>query len=278
MDMEEMNRLTVEGIKDKLTGDILDDISMIGHIADSIPPENHSVRAKAFTMMQQAGKYAFITENHRTPPWQYKEYVLRNIDADLNCNKWDLHKCFNRIQASSNGDADALIELGKGFYGGSLKEIDWPFAAFCFELAAERGNKSAQFMIANLYINGHGVSKNMTKAADWYKKIAEQGDLEAQFQLGLMYDSCDGIEEDKKEAAYWYEKSARQGKAEAQHNLALLYFLEKDMDNAVLWLEKATGQGHNRAQRLLMIIRGAEFDDPHSLYYMDVLNNYDDEI
>lgn len=278
MDSGEMNRLTVERIKANLTGNILDDISMIGHIADSIPAENHSIRAKAFMTMLQAGKYAFITENHRIPPCQYKEYVLRNIDADLNCIKWDVHKCFNLIQASSNGDTNALIELGKGFYGGSLKEIDWSFAALCFELAAERGDKSAQFMIANLYINGHGVPKSMTKAADWYKKIAEQGDLEAQYQLGLMYDSCEGIEENKKEAVYWYEKSAEQGKAEAQHNLALLYLLEKDMDNAVLWLDKAAGKGHNRAQRLLKIIKAAEFDDPHSLYYMDVLNNYDDEI
>ena len=44
----------------------------------------------------------------------------------------------------------------------------------------------------------------------WYKLAAEQGDKYAQFSLGYLYEKGNGVSQNYEEAIKWYQKSAEQ--------------------------------------------------------------------
>ncbi len=84
---------------------------------------------------------------------------------------------------------------------------------------AESGDAKSQFGLARLYYNGNGVTKDDTKAAEWYRKAAEQGNDFAQYKLGAMYDKGEGVPKDAATAVEWWKKAAAQGNDAAQDSL-----------------------------------------------------------
>ncbi|MGC2047435.1 MAG: tetratricopeptide repeat protein [Gallionella sp.] len=84
---------------------------------------------------------------------------------------------------------------------------------------AESANAKDQLVLARLYYNGDGVTKDNAKAAEWYQKAAEQGNAFAQYNLGMMYDKGKGIPKDAAKAVEWWQKAAAQGNEAAQESL-----------------------------------------------------------
>lgn len=152
-------------------------------------------------------------------------------------------------------------------------ERNWAPDVPALEKRAEVGDAEAQFTLGNLYENGNGVAKDITKAVAWYEKAAttknsnyfdqfdeqpqinERPQVKAQFRLGVIYDAGAGVSQDRSKAAMWYEKAAEQGVAEAQFNLGMLYAngegIPKDIKKAATWFEKAANQGYAYAQNNL---------------------------
>jgi len=87
---------------------------------------------------------------------------------------------------------------------------------------AESGNAKDQLGLARMYYNGDGVTKDDSKAAEWYLKAAEQGNAFAQYNIGTMYDKGVGVPMDAAKAAEWWQKAAAQGNEAAQESLKLL--------------------------------------------------------
>ena len=169
--MEEAGKAALKQVQADLSGDILDDIAMMQRVADSLDPEESQwARGRIFMMMLQAGKYAFVTENGGIPPFEYKEYVTRFINDHSSCHKLLVHGCFSLIDIASKGDIAALMQLGKNFYGTAYCEVDWPFSAFCYEMAAENGNEEAKEIIAMMYESGIGVPQSDERARYWRNK------------------------------------------------------------------------------------------------------------
>lgn len=114
---------------------------------------------------------------------------------------------------------------------------------------AEQGVADAQYGIAVMYENGHGVPKDEAKALEWYLKAAEQGDANAQFMAAVIYGRGTSVKYDVLERLKWYHKAAEQGHVMAQFFLALSYFegngAPQDSVLAFLWanlaLEGTTG-------------------------------------
>ena len=84
-----------------------------------------------------------------------------------------------------------------------------------YMVLAEKGNSSAQYRIAYMYLKGpsqygEGPTKDTKLALEWLQKAATQGHLQAQTNLGHMYFYGEGIPVDKKLAKFWYMKSAAQ--------------------------------------------------------------------
>jgi uncharacterized protein len=164
----------------------------------------------------------------------------------------------------------------------AFKNKDYQRAFKEWKTAAEAGQAEAQFDLGVLYAQGLGVRRDLTAAADWYRKSAAQGNAEAEFALGQMYsrgwgiprDEADairwfqmansvesdgpptdwaniegyGMPQDPRLAAYWYWQAADQGHPEAQLNLARLYAsgngVKRDQEQAARWASASAIQGY----------------------------------
>jgi TPR repeat protein len=164
----------------------------------------------------------------------------------------------------------------------AFKNKDYQRAYQEFKAGAEAGQAEAQFDLGVMYAQGFGVLRDLSVAADWYRKAADQGNAEAQFALGQMYahgwgvprDTADairwfqmansvdsdgpptdwlsvegyGMPKDPAQAAYWYQQAANSGHPEAQYFLALLYSggkgVKRDEEQAERWMSSSATQGY----------------------------------
>jgi localization factor PodJL len=88
--------------------------------------------------------------------------------------------------------------------------------------AAERGDASAQFIVATRYLDGEGVTQDVTRAAHWYQKAARAGLAPAQYRLATLFERGRGVPKDTATALVWYERAAAQGNVKAMHNAAVI--------------------------------------------------------
>jgi len=88
--------------------------------------------------------------------------------------------------------------------------------------AAAGGNADAQYQLAELYVSGGKVPKDLDKALTWLKRAAEGGHLEALNELGLCYFNGVGMNSDTAKARECFTKAAAGGLEIAQHNLEVM--------------------------------------------------------
>lgn len=85
---------------------------------------------------------------------------------------------------------------------------------------AKAGDAAAQTLIAELYDKGLGIPKEPKEAANWYRIAAETGNREAQFAYGLKLLEGKEVEKDPEKGAQMMEKAALAGHAFAMFNFA----------------------------------------------------------
>jgi len=86
-------------------------------------------------------------------------------------------------------------------------------------LAAEKGDRIAQYELGLLYAKGAQVKQNYAKAHELLKKSAMQGVPKAQYHLGEMYVWGDGVEVNYPEAIVWFWLGTSLGDKYAQKRL-----------------------------------------------------------
>jgi len=85
-----------------------------------------------------------------------------------------------------------------------------------YEMAAKRGNATAQYSLGQSYYQGiYGLTQSFKRAIKYYTLSAEQGFAEAQYNLGLIYAQCKGIETSFSKARELFTKAAAQGEESA---------------------------------------------------------------
>ena len=62
-------------------------------------------------------------------------------------------------------------------------------------LAAERGDRDAQFQLAVAYRRGEGIRRNRVTAMKWYLLASFQGDGDADFQAAMLGDELTDMQE-----------------------------------------------------------------------------------
>lgn len=156
-----------------------------------------------------------------------------------------------------NGSAQMLLAIAYLEGEGGLPK-DMPKAAHWFEQSALQGNAYAQSRLADLYEAGTGVTLNLKLAADWREKAALRGIVDAQLKLGKMYLEGSGVPKDSEQARNWLEHAAVAGNAEAKYLLSGLYRRNQgaDQGKAKNMLSQAAAQGSEEAVRLLHLIEG----------------------
>ncbi|PCJ46296.1 MAG: hypothetical protein COA74_14105 [Gammaproteobacteria bacterium] len=104
----------------------------------------------------------------------------------------------------------------------STKETDLEIFSL-LESAANKGLAEAQYLLAQLYQNGIGVSESRTKAYHWFALSAQQGYADGQFQLGMQWLDGRAVKEAYPEIGlFWINQAAAQGQLDAQNYLGLL--------------------------------------------------------
>lgn len=117
---------------------------------------------------------------------------------------------------------------------------------------ASSGDALAQLNLGAAYDHGIGVTRDVDKAIEWYRKAADQGLAEAQFNLAhiLVAEDISAVG-----AAEYMLKAAEQGMADAQYLMGVTYAegigVEPDEEKARLWLQRASTQGQKDAARYL---------------------------
>jgi TPR repeat protein len=137
----------------------------------------------------------------------------------------------------------------------AMEQGDFETALAELRPLAEGNDPDAQFLLGMHYDAGHGVARDPSRAASWYRKAAEQEHLLAQLFLGVLLHSGEGVKRDDAEAARWLRAPAESGNDQAQFHLGSLYAtgtgVEKDDAEAIRWLTRSAMQGNTRAMGML---------------------------
>jgi TPR repeat protein len=122
-----------------------------------------------------------------------------------------------------------------------------------YRKAAETGNVNAQLALAQLYLRGDGVAKDLAEAARWYREAASKNnDANAQYALGVLLDRGIGVEKDPIEALLWFQRAAQQGHPAALTNTGVAYsrgeVVPRDYAKAFSYFQRAAEAGVAQAQ------------------------------
>jgi len=183
--------------------------------------------------------------------------VMLNADEDVDAEKY--RRAYDALSAEEQATAEKRAKELSG-----SREYVSPFARDPAELIAEKkdfettkpkaekGDRDAQYHLAELYTFGRGTAKNDAEAARWCRKAAEQGHAEAQFSLGQTLRLGEAVTPDMKEAFEWFMKSALQGNPDAEHALSVCYQqgegVKADETEARMWRQRAAEHGEPYSQ------------------------------
>lgn len=143
------------------------------------------------------------------------------------------------LLAASAGNKKAMYELGKIF---EIK-FDYKQAIPWYFKAANTGVGTAHLALADIYLNGKGISVEVPLGIKHMQTAADLGEKIAQFNLAKFYDEGLYLEQDKEQASKWYQKAADSGMSAA---LAVL----KENKKRCLYFEKVITQ--NQADACLL--------------------------
>ena len=107
-----------------------------------------------------------------------------NNDTERNKKAMQLFK-----QAAKSGNKLAEFMLGYAYYKGFTVDRD-NYAAFgLIKDAADEGAEfdEAQYVLAEMYANGHGTVQNYVNSVNYYTKAVNQGNTDAYMDLGKIY-------------------------------------------------------------------------------------------
>lgn len=116
---------------------------------------------------------------------------------------------------------------------------------------AEGGNRTAQYLLGQMYFFGLGVERNDAQAAQWYAAPADGGNAEAQYRLGYLYATGQGVAYDPRTAERWWLEAAKQNHRGAVVALSDFYheglYRAEDETKARIWLNRAAAMGDTEA-------------------------------
>ena len=109
---------------------------------------------------------------------------------------------------------------------------------------AAADNEKAQMKLANMYLQGKGVTADSNTALFYYRLAAERDIAYAQYKLARLYLDGDYVEPDPEQALAWLLRAAKLGFIQAQVDLSQEYetgaHTPQDFIQAHKWLSIAS--------------------------------------
>jgi TPR repeat protein len=179
-------------------------------------------------------------------------YNLGNLYADGTGVPQDLDKAATLYFGAGNlGIADAFAELGTLYTGETSP--NYPEALSWFERAVQGGSISGRVYLGELYLDGHGVKEDFSKAVGLFLEAEAGGDSDGIFDLGLVYRDGAGVPKNPVTAYGWFARAAQKGHPFAMVEVANAYYLGRgvgeDHREAFGWFLRAAYAGVRVAQR-----------------------------
>lgn len=186
-------------------------------------------------------QYSSTIKNSNTANWQPNND--KTIDETFISNK------INNLKQHS---IMSLYLEGYGYESGG----EYIKAMEIYKMLVEAGggnaiSDNAIFRMANLYLHGKGVEKDVKKAIQLYEKLADSS--VAMIALAEIYEDSEGEYVDYKKAFELYMKAAKQNDADAMYRIGNLYEkgkgCEKKTMDAIKWYMKSAIRGNEDAKK-----------------------------
>ena len=131
---------------------------------------------------------------------------------------------------AQGGEPQAQVRVARMLLQARGTDRDKPKAIAMFsaalspiQLAAREGHAWAQSDLADYFVDGFVLDKDLSSAAFWYRKAAEQGYAPAQTNLGWLYfNGYEDVAPNRAVAVHWFSEAAAQGNRAAVRNLQAL--------------------------------------------------------
>jgi TPR repeat protein/predicted nucleic acid-binding Zn ribbon protein/DNA-directed RNA polymerase subunit RPC12/RpoP len=125
---------------------------------------------------------------------------------------------------ANKGDRDAQFELANALCS-STGTVHDAHQAFQFYLkAADGGHGDAQGTVMKALMGAWRPETNAPVIWAWLREEAEGGNSEACYQLGLLYNMSEAFGIDQKAAVPWFKKASDGGHQEAMFTMAKFYY------------------------------------------------------
>lgn len=116
-------------------------------------------------------------------------------------------------KSAETGSADAQLRLGLRYYNGDGVQIDLRKAAHWFQLAAEQGDRVAEYELGCLYQDGQGgLPRDDRRAIELFTRSAGHGFTAASLVLGVDYELGDGIARSRSQAIAYFLNAGSDGR------------------------------------------------------------------
>ncbi len=165
---------------------------------------------------------------------------------------WNERTIWNNIvpirAAAELGHFDAQKHLGKYYLTGrnqdpvsrdinvipcdTLKSVRW------FEVAAAQGDVESANIAAHLYLSGHGVPQDFSKAYALYRNNATKNDYDSQYGLGICYYYGHGVQRDL-QAALPLLKETEDWHADVPFLIGNIYYMDNYNPEALKYYDRA---------------------------------------
>lgn len=157
----------------------------------------------------------------------------------------DARAAFGWFMAAARQDQlMALNMVGRCYDLGQGVAVDKQRAAECFRVAAERGLTEAMYNYATLLALGEGVAEDRAVALRWLQRADALGFAKATNFIGSFHEDGWACERDLTAAAECYRRAAEGGDFRGMFNHARMLIRAGETDAALEWLEMAGAAGN----------------------------------
>lgn len=144
---------------------------------------------------------------------------------------------------------------------------DWESAYSLVKNGETQGDGNAMAILADFYINGVGVFKNVEVGLELLEKAISNGCAEAAYNLGNLYCNGEKIQNDDRKGVFYLNKAAEMGDCQAMGQMAKIYLngyygVPEDYSKAFEWGMKAAKFYDQTGMEVLAIL----YDDGLGVY------------
>tara|TARA_R110002110_G_scaffold121431_2_gene297175 strand:- start:8270 stop:9571 length:1302 start_codon:yes stop_codon:yes gene_type:complete len=151
------------------------------------------------------------------------------------------------IQAEQQTETVSLVEANKTACLSHYQREQYKRALKTCRAAADLADADSQYILGQMFFNGHGVNPSYERAVSWFEKAAKQNHPAANLEMGKAFATGIVSPIHYPKSFTYFKKAAIKNNHEAQFLLALSYQngfgVPMNYEQANIWFQKANLNG-----------------------------------